>query len=328
MLVGQLLDIPGSVDALLTPPVAALLDRLDVASHKLREGTLPGERRSKRRGQSVEFDDFRPYVVGDDLRHLDWNAFARFDRFIIKLFRAEEDLAVVIVLDESPSMRAGEDETAGGHRLESKLVHAARLTMGLGAIALAKQNRLSVIRTGAGPKAEMLPPCRGRRSIERLGRFLLDGLRRPHDPGRAVPEFTQAMRAAGRVRTGRGVVILLSDLLVRGDITPGLRAFIAADRAGTDGAVLRVLSPAEIDPATHDSSVRGDLRLEDAEGGPVSEVTVTRPLIRRYRQRFADHETELRRACARLNLPMLTCPTDQPVSDVLAGSMRRLGLLT
>jgi len=328
MLVGQLMDIPGSAEALLTPRVAALLDRLDIASHMLRAGTLPGERRSKRRGQSVEFDDFRPYVPGDDLRHLDWNAFARFDRFIIKLFRAEEDLAVTIVLDESPSMRAGEDETAGGRRLESKLVHAARLAMGIGSIALAKQNRLSVIRTGAGPRAAMLPPCRGRRSIERLGRFLIDGLRTPHDPGQAVPGFTDAMRQAGRVRRGRGVVVLVSDLLVRGDITPGLRALVAADRAGTDGAVLRVLSPAEIDPARNSDAVRGDLRLEDAEGGPVSEITVTRALLRRYRERFAAHEAELRRACTRLDLPMLTCPTDRPVRDVLAGSLRRLGLLS
>jgi len=246
VLISASVRAPETAEELLTPGVAALLDRLDVQSRKLRSGKLPGERRSKRRGQSVEFDDFRPYVVGDDLRHLDWNAFARLDRFVIKLFRAEEDLAVTIVLDGSASMYAGEGETAGGEPLDSKLVYAARLAMGLGSIALARQNRVSVLRFG-GSRLGRLPACRGRRSIERLGRFLLDGLHEPFDPAASRHDFNGWLKEVGRSRRGRGVVVLLSDLLVRGDALPGLRSLVAADRAGTDGAVLRVLSPSELD---------------------------------------------------------------------------------
>ncbi|MEM0982543.1 MAG: DUF58 domain-containing protein [Planctomycetota bacterium] len=327
MLVSSSIRIPESPEALLTPRVAALLDRLDVRSRNIRSGTMPGERRSKRRGQSVEFDDFRPYVTGDDLRHLDWNAYARLDRFMIKLFRAEEDLAITLVLDASPSMYAGEDETgAGGDQLDAKVVHAARLAMAIGAIALAKQNRVSVLRFG-GRTLGRFPPSRGRRSIERLARFLLEGLHEPMDPT-AARDLTTSLREVGRARSGRGVVVLLSDLLIRGDAAPGLRAMVARDRAGTDGAVLRVLTPSELDPAASSGGIRGDLRLEDIEAaGPATEVTVSKQLLKRYREKFAEHEAQLRRDASRLGLSYHTLTTAEPIADVVGGTLRRLGLL-
>ena len=80
MLLTPDINAPKSVEDLLGPELLARLDRLSILSRKLFAGKLPGERRSKRRGQSVEFDDYRPYTRGDDLRHLDWNVLARFDR--------------------------------------------------------------------------------------------------------------------------------------------------------------------------------------------------------------------------------------------------------
>ena len=126
------------MDELLGPDLAARLDRLDVISRKIFAGKLPGERRSKRRGRSVEFDDYREYVPGDDLRHIDWNVYARLDRFFIKLFREEEDLAVHILLDASPSMDAG-----GGEREPSKLVFAQRLAMAVAYVSEMLRARLS-----------------------------------------------------------------------------------------------------------------------------------------------------------------------------------------
>ena len=99
MFVRPLDNPPESIDELLGPELSRALDRLDVLSRKVFAGKLPGERRSKRRGRSVEFDDYRAYVPGDDLRHIDWNVFARFDRFVIKLFKEDEDLAVRVLLD-------------------------------------------------------------------------------------------------------------------------------------------------------------------------------------------------------------------------------------
>src|SRR5947199_9669752 len=90
-------------DLLLDPAFMARLDQLDVMSRKLLAGKMKGERRSKRRGQSVEFADFRNYVVGDDLRFIDWNIYARLDKLFLKLFLEEEDLSIYVLLDVSKS---------------------------------------------------------------------------------------------------------------------------------------------------------------------------------------------------------------------------------
>src|SRR5688572_19717759 len=85
--------------SLIDPDFMHRLDQLDVLSRKVLLGKLKGERRSKRRGQSVEFADYRQYVVGDDLRHIDWNLYARLDKLFLRLFMEEEDLSISILLD-------------------------------------------------------------------------------------------------------------------------------------------------------------------------------------------------------------------------------------
>src|SRR5436189_5089422 len=92
---------------LLDPPCRARLEQLERVSRKIFLGRMKGERRSKRKGQSVEFADYRNYVIGDDLRHLDWNLFARLERLFIRLFMEEEDLHVYILVDNSLSMDFG-----------------------------------------------------------------------------------------------------------------------------------------------------------------------------------------------------------------------------
>src|SRR3569833_1343622 len=98
---------PTRPDLLLDPQFMARLDQLDVLSRKLLAGKLKGERRSKRRGQSVEFADYRNYVIGDDLRFIDWNIYARLDKLFLKLFLEEEDLSLYILCDVSKSCDFG-----------------------------------------------------------------------------------------------------------------------------------------------------------------------------------------------------------------------------
>src|SRR5947207_12139994 len=97
---------------LLDPSFMARLDQLDVMSRKLLAGKMKGERRSKRRGQSVEFADYRNYVIGDDLRFIDWNIYARLDRLFLKLFLEEEDLALYVLVDMSKSSDYGNPHKA------------------------------------------------------------------------------------------------------------------------------------------------------------------------------------------------------------------------
>src|SRR5258708_12033027 len=90
-------------DQLLDSGFMARLDQLDVMSRKLLAGKMKGERRSKRRGQSVEFADYRNYVIGDDLRFIDWNIYARLDRLFLKLFLEQQDLSLYLLVDVSKS---------------------------------------------------------------------------------------------------------------------------------------------------------------------------------------------------------------------------------
>src|SRR5438128_10377988 len=131
--------------SLLAPQFMARLDQLDLISRKLLAGKLKGERRSKRRGQSVEFADYRNYVVGDDLRFIDWNVYARLDRLFLKLFLEEEDLSLYVLVDVSKSCDYGTPNTA----MYSRQVAAA-----LGYIGLLNYNRVVIAGMAQGITAE------------------------------------------------------------------------------------------------------------------------------------------------------------------------------
>src|SRR5438094_5383203 len=120
---------------LLAPQFMARLDQLDLMSRQLLAGKMKGERRSKRRGQSVEFADYRNYVIGDDLRFIDWNIYARLERLFLKLFLEEEDLSLYILVDVSKSCDFG---------TPNKAMYIKRVAAALGYIGLVNYNRVTV----------------------------------------------------------------------------------------------------------------------------------------------------------------------------------------
>src|ERR1700720_3088650 len=132
---------------LLDPEFLARLEQLELVSRKIFLGRLKGERRSKRKGQSVEFADYRNYVVGDDLRFLDWNLFARLDKLFIRLFMEEEDLHFYVLLDNSLSMDFGNP---------TKLLYAKQLAAALAFIGLVNMDRV-VIEAFNNRAAQSLP---------------------------------------------------------------------------------------------------------------------------------------------------------------------------
>src|SRR5215218_7802384 len=120
---------------LLDPAFMARLDQLDVVSRKILAGKMKGERRSKRRGQSVEFADYRNYTLGDDLRFIDWNIYARLDRLFLKLFLEEEDQALYVLLDVSKSCDYGQPHKAR---------YLKQVAAALGYIGLVNYNRVNI----------------------------------------------------------------------------------------------------------------------------------------------------------------------------------------
>ncbi len=338
MLLTPDIAVPKSVDELLGPELLARLDRLAILSRKLFAGKLPGERRSKRRGQSVEFDDYRPYTRGDDLRHLDWNVLARFDRLVLKLFREEEDQTLHLYLDVSASMLTGGKGTlAASGSAPTKLVSAARLAMALAAVGLSQQNRVVVTVLGLAPlgsvqggsvgtsRGRTLAPLRGRRNIRRVGEFLLQAI---GDASREMPSVDLAaeLRRSALTRRGQGVAILLSDLLVDDGLETTLGALVVPK--GFDAACVQVLSPGEVDPsADRDAGLVGDLRLTDIETSKAVEVTLSRALLERYQEKFEAHAARVAKACVSRDITHLRVLTDADPAEVLLGVLRQRGVL-
>lgn len=310
---------PERVDDLIDGRLMARLDRLDVMSRKIFAGKVQGERRSRRRGISVEFADFRPYVHGDDLRFVDWNIYGRLDRLFLKVFLEEEDLSLQIVVDASASMRWGNPD---------KFVFAQRLAMSLGYIGLVNHNRVSLVSYGSpagGGGIRRLSNLRGRRRTSEMGRWLIDLDPAPNpraaDLGPVVG-FEDAMRSIALSRQGRGVMVILSDFLLKEGYEKGLR-YLAG--GGYDVYAMQILSPEEIDPAAH--GVAGDLKLVDVEDRSESEVTITPALLKTYRDRLNAYCTKLRDFCVRRGITHVLVESAVDMDALLLDYLRTRGLL-
>jgi hypothetical protein len=347
---------PLTPDDLLPPTLSAALDRVDLSTRRMFPGKLQGERRSKARGRSVEFEDFRPYVPGDDLRHIDWNVFARLDKFFIKIFQEEQDLALHIVLDCSPSMDAG---------TPSKLLFAQRVAMALGYLGLVNNNRVALWLIGssgtgllardsssgaAASSVKRLPPMRGRTSVQRLANFLISETWSSSTMGGAgsspasdgatssrssANTFTSALRTIAATRTGRGIMVILSDLLIPEGYQEGLSLLAGnggSGGGGWDTILIQTLSPGEMDPflersPSGDRMLLGDLRLTDAETGRTAEVTVTADLVKRYQQRLDAYQKNLHAFAAARGMQHLVARSDSDIATLLLDDLRRRGLV-
>src|SRR5438552_2215988 len=245
---------------LLDPPFLARLEQLELVSRKIFLGLMKGERRSKRKGQSVEFADYRNYVKGDDLRFLDWNLYARLDRLFIRLFMEEEDLHFYVLLDNSLSMDFGSP---------TKLRFAKQVAAALAFIGLVNMDRV-VIEAFNDRLTQSMPAARGRKSLWRV----LDFLHKLEPAGPS--DLKQALRSFTIKSSGKGIVVLLSDFMDKGGYEDALRYLVARQ---FDIYVIQILSREEIDP-----DLVGDLKLIDIEDDDEAEITVSGPLIERYKQ--------------------------------------------
>jgi uncharacterized protein (DUF58 family) len=241
---------------LLDPSFMARLDQLDVVSRKVLAGKLKGERRSKRRGQSVEFADYRNYVIGDDLRFIDWNVYARLDRLFLKLFLEEEDLALYVLIDMSKSVDYGNP----GKSLYIKQVAAA-----LGYIGLVNYNRVVIAAMADNIVAET-GALRGRRRVAQMIDFI--SKLEPAGPS----HFANACKRFALSHRQKGVCVVLSDFYDKGGYENGLR-YVAGGKY--DLFCVQTLSPQEIEP-----DLQGDLKLRDMEDDDTAEVSITQPLIK------------------------------------------------
>ncbi len=295
--------MPEPPTPLLDSQFLARLEQLELVSRKIFLGRLKGERRSKRKGQSVEFADYRNYVVGDDLRFLDWNLYARLDKLFLRLFMEEEDLHVYLLVDSSLSMDFG---------TPTKLRYAKQVAAALGFIGLVNLDRV-VVQAFNDRLAQTSPVLRGRRSLWQL----LDFLGKVEPAGSS--DLARAMRDFTVRSSGKGVVVLFSDFMDKGGYEDGLRYLVARQM---DVYAIQILSQEEIEPA-----IIGDLRLVDVEDADVAEVTVNGPLLKRYKQNLAAYRAALHQFCTRRGVACLFTSTEVPFDRLVLTYLRQRGLV-
>ena len=288
---------------LLSPELMRKIDALELVSKRPFAGRIRGEHRSVRKGHSLEFADYRNYVQGDDVRHIDWKIFARLDRLFLKLFMEEEDLFVYFLVDASHSMGMGEP---------SKLEYAKKAAAALAYVALAGTHRVAV-QPFAGDLLEPLNPVRGKQQVQLVSNFLetieADG---PTNAKPSIAKFRQRLH-------GSGVVFLISDLFDRAGMEEGLKPLLAGK---FEVVVLHVLSADDEEPAWE-----GDWQLVDVEDGEKVSISVSDRLMEGYRKMVRQFRGEQQRLCERYGFDYLPVRSDVSIDSLMMHSLRARGVL-
>lgn len=290
-------------DTLITSDVLRRLEQLSMVSRKLGVSRLRGERKGRQRGSSNEFTDYRNYVVGDDLRHLDWKVYARLERLFIKLFLEEQDLQVSLLLDVSESMTFG---------TPAKLLWAKQVAAALGYVSLCQLDRLRVLTFGGGLEGSF-GPKRGKVNASRYFDFL------QRAPTTTQTDLTRSLRSFANSTTGRGLVIVISDFYDFNGFEEGLRILFGRN---FEVVVLQVLSPEELKP-----TLTGDLRLVDSEYGQPTDVSVGRTLLHQYAKTLGAFTDSIRTFVTNHGGHYLLASSDLPFDRLVLDVMCRQGML-
>jgi uncharacterized protein (DUF58 family) len=273
------------------------LERLQVVSNRTHGASSHGGRRSKQRGTSVEFADYREYTRGDDLRQIDWNVYGRSERLFVKLREDEESLTVHLLVDTSRSMDYGR---------HNKLQYARRVAAALGYAALCSQDRVEAAAFSERITSHM-PPLRSKGQTGRLFNFLAD--LRPT----AGTDLNAALRAYSAMHRRSGLVVLISDLMSPG----GLEGLAGLLDRGFEAVLLHTLDPLETDP-----DPAGEVELYDRENGERLRLSLDAATVEAYRRRLAAWIAETEAFCAKRLIRYLTVSTALPLDELIFRQLR------
>jgi uncharacterized protein (DUF58 family) len=232
---------------------------------------------------------------------VDWNIFSRLERPYLKLFRREEERHLVILVDISRSMG-----------FAGKLSRACELAAGFAVMALHANDRLSIWAVGGPAQAQSLAPTRGRASLRRA--FAV--LEQLETASGTIPIEAAIETMLARHR-GRGVCILLSDLLTDGDLKRSLGRLASQ---GLEPALIQILAPAEIDP-----DIVGDVRLVDCESAGTLDVSGVGDLLDLYHQHRLAYQERLAEWASGRGGRFMTASSAESAASMLAGRLRKAG---
>ena len=286
--------------SLFTPDFLHKLEALALATRQSLAGARVGPRRSPQLGASVEFSDFRNYTPGDDYRRIDWNAYARLERLFLRLYRAEENLAVSLLLDTSRSMAWGQPP---------KFDLARQVAGALAYIALVRDDQVRVAALGED-LLDFLPSVGNPAQVWRVWGFLeLLQSQGGTDLGEALSSF------AARYCRRPGLSVLVSDLLTDSDWRAGLQALRATRQ---EVVVIQILAPEEIAP-----EMTGHWQMIDDEDGASLEVTLTPRTLKEYRDRLSAYTREVASFCHGHGISFVQLHSDLSIGDAVLRLLQR-----
>ncbi len=289
---------------LLTPELVGHLGRLDLVARLVVEGFLTGLHKSPYHGFSAEFSEYRQYIAGEPVSHLDWRVYAKTDRHYLKVFTEETNLRATLLVDCSASMDFTGDESR-----PTKKTYAGYLAAALSYLLLRQNDAVGLVTFDEAPLA-MVPARSMRKQLFQILK-VLDDL--PSGSGTRLGEVLH--RVAERVQR-RGLILLLSDMMDDpARIISGLKHF---RHKGHEVVVFQILDPRELDLDFH-----GEVEFESLEE-PGRRIRLEPSHMREsYRQRFDQWQEMLRRECRRQLVDLVEITTDTPFEKGLGAYLQK-----
>jgi len=275
------------------------LEYLNILSKRLFAGQFRAERRTRKYGTGLEFADYRQYVTGDDFRHLDWKAYLRLNRLVLKLFEEEEDLPIYFFVDCSQSMNYGNP---------SKLDYARRVAAALCYIGLANLDRVNLVAYADKIRHE-LPPQRGKGRIFKIFRFLTDVA------SGGETNTRESFKSYCTDTRRRGLAVVISDFFDSNGFEPALDIL---RHFRHDIFVIHIASHEEIDP-----HLRGELMLVDSETQQAREITITPSLLTAYHAEYNRFCEQLESYCWKYQMGYVRTATDFPFEELVLKVFRQ-----
>ena len=266
--------------------------RLAITSRITVSGGMGGNRKSRSKGASVEFSDYREYSAGDDFRRIDWNAYGRFEKLFIKLFMEEREAPVNIFIDASQSMKWGNPD---------KSVASRKLAAALGCMALSNYDRLSIFALSDQPKSS-IASLRGRQGFARI----LDFLVKMEYGGKTA--LADAIKKC-KLKNDRGISLVISDMFSDQPLNEALKYLRFRKQ---QLYVFHILSPDEIRPEFESA-----ISLVDSETGQERNIVVTADLLKAYSRRYDEFVESVRKACFEQGAEYVFFDSSAPIESMV-----------
>lgn len=281
----------------------AKVKKIRILTNRLIDDQLSGDYHSTFKGQGVEFDEVRPYEVGDDVRSIDWNVTARTGTPFIKRFSEERELTVLFLVDVSGSQ-------SYGSRTLSKAELSAELTALLALTAIRNQDKIGLV-LFSDKIVKFIPPRKGRDSVMRLVREVLAA----EDSAEGGTEISEALKFLNGVQKRRAVVFLVSDFLNRENCESLIRSVARRH----DLIAVNVSDPAESELPDV-----GLVEMEDPESGELLLVDTSSKSVREaFKSKALSEKEELKRFFLKSGIDTLDIATDRAYIDEVRALFKR-----